>query len=104
MSTRLNANPNFLVRGDSSGPSHRRQWHEVPREPTEGSQLWCYTDRRSYARGESIAVHAISNVGVCSLQITHESLQGDIAYQATDIPVHWADTPLDCSSALRRMS
>lgn len=66
-------NPLFVCRGSDKVPVHARQWFERPGRGDGEPEIWCYTDRLSYAPRETVTVHAISNVEQVEIVVQRET-------------------------------
>ena len=96
---RLSSNPSFVVRGDSGRPVQLRQWYERPGREDGTPEIWCHTDRLSYAPGEILKLHLISNTDNVDIEIQKEGLATKPNLQQRDLNCTWTDTPDDCSVA-----
>ncbi len=94
--TRLSQNPLFVCRGDPHLPVHTRQWFEQPGRNDGESEVWCYTDRLSYATGETVFVHAISSIASIRVRVYSQNL---VPRCLLDLKTtaRWAHTPDDAS-------
>ena len=96
---RMQPNPCFVVRGDASGPSHARQWFERAGRGDGTPESWLYTDRLSYAPGETVRVHAISTAARVTLEVLRDGAQAVTALRLGGVETRWADTPEDASAS-----
>ena len=92
-------NPAFLIRGKTDIPVHARQWFEFPGRSDGVGETWCYTDRLSYAQGESIALFAISTSARVHIRVTLQIAEPVVVYEKRSVDVSWADTKHDASAA-----
>jgi hypothetical protein len=94
---RLPQNPRFLVRANADSPVHRRQWYECPGRGDGLPEVWCYSDRLSYAAGDSLAVHICSSEPRVDLDIRREGAKPRKVLERRGVATAWHETPEDCS-------
>ncbi len=93
---RLPQNPCFVVRGDPDRPVHQRQWYEFPGRDDGLPEVWCYTDRLSYATGETLALHLSASEDEVRIEIRREGARPRRMLER-GISASWRDTPDDAS-------
>lgn len=89
------SNPHMLVRGDPDAPVAHRQWYEAA-GVSGGPECWVYTDRLSYAPGDTVRIHGISRAGRLRLTIARDAATRSPRLTRT-VAAGWADTPGDAS-------
>jgi hypothetical protein len=81
--------------GDDGDPVTGFYYEAAPDDPAR-PQVWGYTDRLSYAPGETLRLHAMSNAPEIALTILRDGLTPVEVLRRT-IPGGFAPTPADCS-------
>ena len=90
-------NPHMLVRGNPAAPIAHRQWYEVA-GASGAPECWVYTDRLSYAPGDTVQVHGIAHAPKIRLKLARDGTRRGPRLSRT-VPAWWADTPQDASVA-----
>jgi hypothetical protein len=72
-------------------------FHELPLFDRSQLGAWCYTDRLSYAPGDTLNVHANTTGVRYDLSIYRDGAQTLEVYAKRDIPGAFHTTPKDCS-------
>ena len=94
---RLPQNPEFLLRGDDNRPVHARQWFEFPGRDDGIPETWCYTDRLSYAAGETIVLLGISTAPLVDIEVRSEALHRKLMLERRLVTSVWTETDTTAS-------
>ena len=87
----------FFVPGPKDdGDPVTGHYYETASDDPARPQVWGYADRLSYAPGERLVLHAISNADKARLVIRRDGLVPKVMLD-TIIPCGFAPTPADCS-------
>ncbi len=87
------------------GASTRSPWpsaihenfYERPSVDPEGPEIWCYSDRLSYAPGETIRLHVSSAAPRFDLKIQRDGATLETVFERRGLSAAWHPTPADCS-------
>lgn len=60
-------------------------------------QVWCYTDRLSYAPGDTVQFHVSTTAERFDLEIARDGVRREVVFSKLDIPGTHHFTPEDCS-------
>ena len=91
-------NPRRGTTTHSTWPSAvRENFHERPPEQPEGTELWAYSDRISYAPGETLRLHVSTTALSYDLRIERDGAQPRTLFERSGLPGTRHDTPADCS-------
>ena len=82
------------------GPVPALHWHyyECVDPAPDRLQVWSYTDRLSYAPGETVTVHAATTARSFDLEILRDGRAPATVLQRSGLAGVWPDTPADCSA------
>lgn len=72
-------------------------FYECPSSSPETPGVWCYTDRLSYAPGETIRFHINTSAPHYAIQIARDGIKQEVVYEKHQLPGQFLDTPEDCS-------
>jgi hypothetical protein len=86
----------FTAAPHDDGDPVTGHYYEVASNDPARPQAWCYTDRLSYAPGDTLRLHAIAHTPTARLTITRDCAAPVIVIDTT-IPAGFAPTPPDCS-------
>ncbi|MCB2109665.1 MAG: hypothetical protein H6895_02295 [Defluviimonas sp.] len=86
----------FVSAPHDDGDAVTGHYYETASNDPGRPQVWGYTDRLSYAPGERLALHAISNASTARLVIRRDG-RHPVPVLETEIPCGFAETPADCS-------
>lgn len=83
-------------------PHQRRQavrghYWEWPGMDGEHGEVWCYSDRFSYRRGETVTLHVSSTASSFSMAIVRDGAIETKMFEKAGIAARWQDTPDQCS-------
>lgn len=87
----------FFIAGPyDDGDPVTGHYYEAASPDQTRAQVWGYTDRISYAPGEVLHLHAMSNAPETQVEIVRDGLAPETVLQTT-IATRFAATPPDCS-------
>ncbi|RWB33037.1 MAG: hypothetical protein EOS57_14065 [Mesorhizobium sp.] len=83
-------------------PHQRRQavrghYWEWPGMDGERGEIWCYSDRFSYRRDETVMLHVSSTASSFSISIVRDGGTETKMFEKAGIAARWQDTPDQCS-------
>ncbi len=73
------------------------QYFEAASDDAGEAQIWCYTDRFSYAPGDTLALHVSCTAPAFSLKIVRDGLNPLMMFEKGGLEGHFHRTPADCS-------
>ncbi len=97
--------PNPLNPGTRRGRTVQGQWNSAvfenvyectSRDPNE-LEVWCYTDRLSYAPGETVQIHATTTAPAFDLEVLRDGAVPEVLFRARAVVGALHPTPEDCS-------
>lgn len=68
---------------------------EFPGTPADGPQVYCYTDKYSYAPGEEIALHASSTTETFDVTVVRDGARPTTVYEKRNVRGRYTETPRD---------
>lgn len=77
----------------------RGHYWEWPGMDGEHGEIWCYSDRFSYRRGETVVLHVSSTASSFSMAIVRDGGIETKMFEKAGIAARWQDTPDQCSVA-----
>lgn len=87
----------FFVAGPyDDGDPVTGHYYEMASEDPSRPQVWGYSDRLSYAPGQTLRLHAMSSATKARLRIERDGLS-PVTVLETEIATRFAPTPADCS-------
>ena len=87
----------FFVSGPyDDGDPVTGHYYETASEDPSRPQVWGYTDRLSYAPGDTVTLHAMSSAAMARLVVIRDGLTPETLI-TTDIALTFEPTPEDCS-------
>jgi len=72
-------------------------FHETPSADKSVPGVWCYTDRLSYAPGQTIQIHTCTSMAHYDLRIYRDGAEPVDVFVRNEIPGEYYETPADCS-------
>ena len=72
-------------------------FYERPSANPEEPEVWCYTDRLTYAPGETVAFHLSSSTPRFDLEIERDGWRSERVFAREGLSAGWQETPTDCS-------
>lgn len=75
----------------------RGHYWEWPGMDGEHGEIWCYSDRFSYRRGETVTLHVSSTASSFSMAIVRDGGGETKMFEKAGIAARWQDTPDQCS-------
>ncbi|MCF6103349.1 N,N-dimethylformamidase beta subunit family domain-containing protein [Mesorhizobium muleiense] len=75
----------------------RGLYWEWPGMDSEHGEIWCYSDRFSYRRGETVTLHVSSTASSFSMAIVRDGGIETKMSEKAGIAARWQDTPDQCS-------
>ena len=89
--------PSTRPRRDPEYAWSQRGWPiEFPGTIEDGPQVYCYTDKYSYAHGETIQIHATSTTKTFDVTIVKDGARPTTVFERTNVPGRYTETPRDC--------
>ncbi|MFZ1481019.1 MAG: hypothetical protein WAT25_09645, partial [Paracoccaceae bacterium] len=86
----------FVAARHDTGDAVSGHYYQMASPDPMRPQVWGYTDRISYAAGETLRLHAMSQAAEIALRIERDGLHPECVHEAT-FPGGFAETPADCS-------
>ena len=86
----------FVAAPHDTGDPATGHYYEAASPDPNRPQVWGYTDRLSYAPGQTLRLHAMSSAATIRLRIERDGLVPATVLD-TDIPGGFVTTPADCS-------
>ncbi|TJV42881.1 MAG: hypothetical protein E5Y16_08610, partial [Mesorhizobium sp.] len=77
----------------------RGHYWEWPGMDGEHGEIWCYSDRFSYRRGETVTLHVSSTASSFSMAIVRDGGIETKMFEKAGIAARWQDTRDQCSVA-----
>jgi len=83
-------------------PAQRREavlghWYEVPGMDAPRPEIWCYSDRLSYAPGETVTLFVSSSVPRWRLEVVRDGAARTPVAAWAGLTAPWQETPDQCS-------
>ncbi len=69
---------------------------EFPGTVADGPQVYCYTDKYSYAHGEEIKVHATSTTRTFDVLVVRDGANPRTVWKRDNVPGRYSETPKNC--------
>ncbi|WP_244563616.1 N,N-dimethylformamidase beta subunit family domain-containing protein [Ensifer aridi] len=63
----------------------------------ERGEIWCYTDRFSYRRGELVKLQVSSTASCFAIEIVRDGATETMVFEQSGIAARWQETPKQCS-------
>ena len=89
--------PDFGLTHEQRREAVRGHYYEYPGMDGERGEIWCYSDRFSYAPGETVTLFVSSSAPVFSLDILRDGAGETPVMSRSDIAARWQETPDQCS-------
>jgi hypothetical protein len=89
--------PDFGLTPEQRRFAVRGCYYEHPGMDGERGEIWCYTDRFSYAPGETVALHVSSSAPRFELEIMRDGGVETAVLTRANLAATWQDTPDQCS-------
>jgi hypothetical protein len=89
--------PDFGLTPEQRRFAVRGCYYEHPGMDGERGEIWCYTDRLSYAPGESVALHVSSTASSFGIEVTRDGGVETQVLTRQNLAARWQDTPDKCS-------
>lgn len=70
-------------------------WYEAPSGDSSRPDLWCYTDRLSYAPGDIVSFHLSGSVSACSLTVVRDGADPTEVHVIDHLAIECHPTPPD---------
>jgi hypothetical protein len=70
-------------------------WYEFPTTNLEILEVWAYTDKLSYAPGDTVALHVNTTADAYSFEVFRDGATLDSVYKRENIGGAYHDTPLE---------
>jgi hypothetical protein len=91
--------------GTRRGRTIQGQWtsavleniYECTSRDSDELEVWCYTDRLSYAPGDTVQFHVTTTVAEFDLEIIRDGVTPEIVHRADGLAGTMHPTPIDCS-------
>ncbi|SSC70701.1 unnamed protein product [Ciceribacter sp. T2.26MG-112.2] len=75
----------------------RGHYYEYPGMDGERGEIWCYSDRFSYAPGDEVTLFVSSTAPFCDIEIIRDGAREQHVLSLCGIPTVWQETPDQCS-------
>lgn len=72
-------------------------YYEYPGMDGERGEIWCYSDRFSYAPGDEVTLFISSTAPSCDIDILRDGASEEHALAICSVPTSWQETPDQCS-------
>jgi hypothetical protein len=89
--------PDFGLTPEQRRFAVRGTYYEHPGMDGERGEIWCYTDRFSYAPGEAVALHVSSTASRFGIEVTRDGGLETPVLSRRNLDARWQDTPDQCS-------
>ena len=89
--------PDFGLTPEQRREAVRGHYYEYPGMDGERGEIWCYTDRFSYAPGERVMLHVSSTSPTFRLDILRDGGIETPVYERGGLAGSWQDAPDQCS-------
>jgi hypothetical protein len=89
--------PDFGLTPEQRRFAIRGNYYENPGMDGERGEIWCYTDRFSYAPGETVSLHVSSAAPDFGMEVTRDGGVEMLVLSRRNLPARWQDTPDQCS-------
>lgn len=94
MVTRVDPRDACIARGQWHNITHVH-FYEFPTEDPDYLEVWCYTDRLSYAPGETVRFHTSSTAKEYSIEVVRDGASPKVVYRIDGLPGEMHRTPKD---------
>lgn len=94
MVTRVDPRDACIARGQWHNITHVH-FYEFPTEDPDHLEVWCYTDRLSYAPGETVRFHTSSTAKEYSIEVVRDGASPKVVYRIVGLPGEMHRTPKD---------
>lgn len=75
----------------------RTHYYEYPGMDGERGEIWCYSDRFSYAPGETVILFVSSTAPAYDLVVARDGATETLVLARQNLSSHWQETPEHCS-------
>ncbi|HEV7369700.1 N,N-dimethylformamidase beta subunit family domain-containing protein [Arenibaculum sp.] len=89
--------PDFGLSADERREAVLGHYYERPGMDGERGEIWCYTDRISYAPGETVTLHVSSTAPRYALEVVRDGRTEAVVLREEGLAARWQDTPDQCS-------
>ncbi len=89
--------PDFGLTHEQRREAVRGHYYEYPGMDGERGEIWCYSDRFSYAPGETVTLFVSSSAPVFDLDILRDGAGETPVMSRSGIAARWQETPDQCS-------
>ena len=72
------------------------EWWEFPSDDPGAVEVWAYTNKLSYAPGETVSFHVNSSAPTFDVTIYRDGLKLEEVHATTGIAGEWSETPNNC--------
>lgn len=69
---------------------------EFPGKPGDGPQVYCYTNKYSYAHGETVQLHASSTTRTFDVEVVRDGANPLTVFARKNVTGRYSETPRDC--------
>ena len=85
-----------IARGQWFSATHTH-WYEFPTDDPAQLEVWCYTDKLSYAPGETVQFHTNTTAQTYSLEVVRDGADPEVVYSVEALPGQRYPTPTDAN-------
>lgn len=89
--------PDFGLSAEERREAVLGHYYEHPGMDGECGEIWCYTDRYSYAPGETVTLHVSSTAPRYALEVVRDGGTEVRVLSEEGLAARWQDTPDQCS-------
>lgn len=89
--------PDFGLTPEQRREAVRGHYYEFPGMDGEHGETWCYSDRFSYAPGETVTLFVSSTAKAVDIAIVRDGAEETPVMSRMGVAARWQDTPDQCS-------
>jgi hypothetical protein len=89
--------PDFGLTPEQRRFAVRGNYYEYSGMDGGRGEIWCYTDRFSYAPGETVSLHVSSTAPSFAIEVTRDGGVETLVLTRRNLAARWQDTPDQCS-------
>ncbi|WP_353643584.1 N,N-dimethylformamidase beta subunit family domain-containing protein [Mesorhizobium sp. WSM2239] len=89
--------PDFGLTPEQRRFAVRGNYYEYPGMDGDRGEVWCYTDRFSYAPGETVSLHVSSTAPDFGMEVARDGGVETLVLTCRNLAARWQDTPDQCS-------
>jgi len=89
--------PDFGLTHEQRREAVRGHYYEYPGMDGDRGEIWCYSDRFSYAPGETVTLFVSSTAPLFAIEIVRDGADETPVMSRSGIAARWQETPDQCS-------